>query len=234
MKALEGQVVLITGASGSLGRVAAEALAALGATIVLIGRRLPRLEAVYDRILATGGPTPVIHPTDLGSASEGDFDTMADALRTGFGRLDGVVHLAADFEALRPLNDLDGHTWQRSITVNLTAPILLTRSLLPLMIESGGGRIVFTDDSSCQSKSAFFGPYGVAKAGLRQFARALHAEMEGFGIHADCFTPGPIRSEIRRRIFAGEAQDNLPPAEHSIPRLLELFDLSPQTPQKME
>lgn len=226
MKPLSGQLVVLTGASGSLGGVAAKALAAEGATMVLVGRRLSRLEAVYDQILALGAPTPVIHPTDLATASEDDFKIMADAIKTGFGRLDGLVHLAADFEALRPLKDLDGSRWLRSITVNLTAPILLTRSLLPLMIESGGGRVVFTDDSSSQSTSAFFGPYGVAKAGLRQFAGALEAEMGGFGIHAACFTPGPVQSDLRRRIFAGESQKGLASAEAAMARLVELFDSS--------
>src|SRR5215475_5353467 len=101
--ALRERVIVVTGASGGLGRVVALACAARGATVVLHGRVVRKLEALYDEIVAAGHPQPTILPLDLAKAARNDYDNVAGALRAQLGRLDGLVHTAAFLGALSPI-----------------------------------------------------------------------------------------------------------------------------------
>jgi NAD(P)-dependent dehydrogenase (short-subunit alcohol dehydrogenase family) len=230
-KPLTDRIIVITGATGGLGRVAALTLAGAGATLVLIARKVPRLENLYDEILKSGGPQPAIYPLDLAGANEADYAEMAQRIRESLGPVHGIFHAAAELGALKPFQEVDGATWQRLIHVNLSAPVFLTQSLLSSLKETAEGTVVFVDDSATGEGKAFWGAYGVAKAGLRSFAKMLHAEMEGFGVRATCFTPGPIRSPIRLRAYPGESLDQLKSAELCKDGILNLFAPKPHNPQ---
>lgn len=220
---LENRIILVTGASGGLGRAAALALAKAGATTVLLARKIPRLENLYDEIVDQGGPTPALYPLDLAGASETDYAEMAERVVASLGALHGIFHAAAELGALRPFRDVEPGGWQRLIHVNLTAPVFLTQSFLPALQSSGGGHIVFVDDTATGEGKAFWGAYGVAKAGLRSFARSLDSEMNAFGIRACCFAPGPIRSGIRLRAYPGERPDLLDLPESRANEIVQLF-----------
>ncbi len=220
---LEDRVILITGATGALGSVAARACAHAGATVVLLARHIPRLEKLYDEIITSGGQTPAIYPLDLAGASEQDYADLGESLRRELGGLHGIMHCAAELGHLTPCSEIDGARWQRLLQVNLTAPFLLTRAVSRLLIETGDASAVFVGDSGVGDGKAFWGAYGVAKLGLAGYARILNAETESFGLHSRLFTPGPMRSPIRLRAFPGEHPDTLPaPAAHAeeITRLL--------------
>ncbi|MFM2007784.1 MAG: hypothetical protein RLZZ09_3439 [Pseudomonadota bacterium] len=217
---LEGRVILITGATGALGSVAAKACAQAGATVVLLGRHIQKLEKLYDAIIHDGGRTPAIYPLDLAGAGEQDYAELADTLRQELGGLHGLMHCAAELGHLMPLSEIDGTRWQRLLQVNLTAPFLLTRAISKLLIESGSGSVVFVGDSAVGEGKAFWGAYGVAKLGLAGYARILNSELESFGLRAHVFTPGPMRSPIRLRAYPGEHPDGLPTPEiHAEPIL---------------
>ena len=220
---LRDRVILVTGATGALGSVAARACARAGATVVLLARKVRKLEQVYDEILAAGGPTPAIYPLDLAGATEKDYAELADTLERELGGLHGVMHAAAELGFLRPLADLDAAAWQRLLLVNLTAPFLLTRALTGLLTASGGGRVVFVGDSGVGDGKAFWGAYGVAKLGLAGYARILDAETGNRGLRAELFTPGPMRSPIRLRAYPGENLAELPLPDIHAERLVSLF-----------
>ena len=99
---LSGRVIMVTGAAGGLGKPLALACAAHGATVVLHGRVVRKLEALYDEIVSAGHPQPTILPLDLATASADDFGNVAAALRAQLGRLDGLVHAAAFARLARP------------------------------------------------------------------------------------------------------------------------------------
>src|SRR5262245_57644999 len=130
---LSQRVILITGATGGLGRALALACAARGATIVLHARVVPKLEALYDEIVAAGYPQPTILPLDLGSAEAGDFGNVAGAIHAQLGRLDGLVHAAAQLGSLGPIEHQSFDAWQNVMRVNLVSAMALTRSMLPLL-----------------------------------------------------------------------------------------------------
>lgn len=226
-KPLSGQVILITGASGGLGRAAALALGNAGATLVLIGRKIPRLENVYDEIVAAGGAQPAIYPLDFAGASEADYLEMANRIAEQLGNIHGVFHAAAELGALKPFGDIDGSHWQRLLHINLTAPAFLTQALLPFLKATGSGRIVFIDDASTGDGKAFWGAYGVAKAGLRSLTKSLDAEMSSFGVRVVIYAPGPIRSAIRLRAYPGERPDLLDLPETKATELVQLFTDTP-------
>src|SRR5690606_12900022 len=110
--ALAGRVVLVTGAHGGLGAAAAHACARAGATVVLLGRKVPKLNRVYDAIARDPAelPEPVNYPFDLAGAQYADHEELAERIGARLGRLDGILHCAADFPGLTPLEHADpGH-----------------------------------------------------------------------------------------------------------------------------
>lgn len=230
---LRNRVILITGATGALGTVAAKACARAGATVVLLGRKIPHLEKLHDAIVAAGGPAPALYPLDLAGAGEQDYADLAATLREELGGLHGLLHAAAELGHLSPLSDLSAERWQRLLHVNLTAPVALTRAVTPLLLASGGGSVVFVGDSAVGDGKAYWGAYGVAKLGLAGYARILGAELESQGLSASVFTPGPMRSPIRLRAYPGENREDLPPPDRhaeALVRLLGAAGITPSSP----
>ena len=129
---LEGQVVLVTGAYGGLGEAVCRAVAEAGATVVLLGKKVPKLNRVYDALKKIG-PEPAMYPLDMRGADPADYEAMADKIAAELGGLNGIVHCAADFSGLRPLETTDAEEFITQIHVNLTAPWLLTQACLPVL-----------------------------------------------------------------------------------------------------
>jgi len=125
---LKHRVILVTGAGQGLGRSAALAYARHGATVILLGRVVGKLEKVYDEIVAAGGAHPAIFPVDLAAATDADFEAMAQAIGQQIGRLDGILHCAAAFEALRPQQLDTLEDWMRQFRVNAAAPAAINRA----------------------------------------------------------------------------------------------------------
>ncbi|MGB2155109.1 MAG: SDR family NAD(P)-dependent oxidoreductase, partial [Porticoccaceae bacterium] len=102
---LQDRIILITGAGDGIGKAAAKACAALGATVILAGRTVAKLEQVFDQIVAAGDPEPVIYPVDLEGATGEDYDELAVNIDQQFGRLDGLLHNAAILGQRTPLTN---------------------------------------------------------------------------------------------------------------------------------
>lgn len=201
---LRGRVVLVTGATGGLGRATALAAAAAGATVVLLGRKVRALEAVYDEIEKGGGPQPALYPMDLVGATPKDYADLAVAIERECGRLDGVVHAAAQFDTLQPFEQQTPEEWNRTQQVNLTAPFLLSRACLPLLKQAGDAAIVFVFDDVARVGNAFWGGYGVAKHALLGLASIVHEETENSSVRTHAVLPPPMRTALRRAAYYGE------------------------------
>ncbi len=207
-KALAGRVILVTGAHGGLGSVAAQACAAAGATVVLLGRRLPRLNRVYDAV-AAAGPEPMLYPLDLEGAGPDEYTELAERIGASAGHLDGVLHCAAEFRGLTPLEHQDPAAFARAIHVNLTAPWWLVQSCLPLLRQSPDAAVVLAVDDPARVGQAFWGGYGVAQHGLHALVRMLAAELANDPVRVCALQPGPMRTPLRARAFADDTAGDL-------------------------
>ncbi len=127
---LTKQVILITGAGGGLGGVAALALATQGARIILLDKIIPKLEKVYDEIVAAGAPDPVLYPFDLNGANEQDYLELAQRIEVEFGALQGLLHSAVEFKAFTPIHTLSVKEWAQGLNVNLNAPFMFDQSVV--------------------------------------------------------------------------------------------------------
>lgn len=201
---LRERVVLVTGATGGLGRATALAAAAAGATVVLLGRKVRPLERLYDEIEALGAPKPAIYPMDLAGATPKDFADLATGVERGCGRLDGLVHAAAHFDTLQPFEQQTAEEWTRAQQVNLHAPALLTQACLPLLRRAEDAAVVFVFDDVERVGKAFWGGYGVAKHALAGLASILHQETESSSVRTHALLPGPMRTALRRAAYYGE------------------------------
>jgi len=221
---LSGRAVLITGATGGLGRALALACAARGATIVLHGRVVRKLEALYDEIVAAGGAQPTILPLDFATATANDFGTVAGAIEKQLGRLDALVHTAAFLGSLGPVEHQAFDAWQTALRVNVAAAMALTRSTLPLLTAAPDAAIVFTLDSRGRDPHAFWGAYAASKAAVAALAAIVADECESrANVRVNAVVPGPIRSPLRLRTHPGEERDALPPPEALVPLYLQLI-----------
>lgn len=203
--ALAERVVLITGAAGGLGRAAALACAKAGATVLLADRKARALEPVYDAIAALPGVSPpVLQPMDLQGATPLEYQGFAESVQRQLGRLDGVVHAAVKCEGLTPLGMLSPEEWISTLHVDLSAPFLLTQACMPLLLAREDSAVVFVMDDPKRMGSAHWGAYGVAKAGLEGLASILHEETDETAMRVHALLPAPMRTALRRTVWAGE------------------------------
>ncbi|HEU0306542.1 MAG TPA: SDR family NAD(P)-dependent oxidoreductase [Lysobacter sp.] len=200
---LKDRVVLVAGAYGGLGSAAAVACARAGATVVLLGRKVPRLNRVYDAV-AAAGPEPLLYPLDLEGASADDYAELAQRIETELGRLDGVLHCAANFPGLTPLLQTDPAAFARAVHVNLTARWWLTQACLPLLAKADDAAVVFVVDDLARVGQAYWGGYGLAQHSLTGLVGMLQSELAGSRIRVSGLQPGPMRTPLRAKAFVEE------------------------------
>lgn len=203
---LKNKIILITGASDGIGKAAALECAKQGATTILVGKTVKKLELVYDEIDRLGYPQALIHPMDFEKATSDDFQNLHDSLYSEFGLLDGLINNAAWLGASTPVDFYDTELWFRVMQVNLNAPFLLTKACLPLLKKSSHASIVFTLDNK---DSAYWGAYGVSKGGLTSLMKITAAENTDSNLTVTGFDPGAVHTNLRTRAFPAEDNKEL-------------------------
>jgi len=185
---IEGKVALITGGGSGIGEATAKRFSQEGAKVVVVDLNEKGANRVAREIQASGGQASALR-ADVAdpTAAEAMIKHAVDT----FGRLD-VLHNNATALEIGSVANLTIEGWNRTIAVNLTAPFLATKFVLPIMINQGGGVIVNT-----ASISGLFGDYGNAaynagKAGVINFTRCVAIEYARHNIRANCVCPGAI------------------------------------------
>lgn len=220
---LANRVILVTGAGAGIGKAAAHAFAAQGATVVLLGRTLRKLETVYDEIEQAGYPQPAIYPMNLEGASPKDYEDLANTLEKEFGVLDGLLHNASLLGSLTPLEQYDIQMWFQVMQVNLNAPFLLTKMCLPLLKKSTDASIVFTSSSVGRKSRAYWGAYAVSKFAVEGMMQTLADELSNTHIRVNSVNPGATRTLMRASAYPGEDPNTLPAPDQIMPVYLYLM-----------
>ncbi len=207
---LKDHVILITGAGGGLGSIAALTLAQQGAHIVLLDKSIPKLEKTYDAIVKSGAPQPALYPFDIAGANEVQYEELAVKLDKTYGSLQGLLHSAVELSAFTPIGIHETKDWGHTLNVNLNAPFLLCRVLLPVLQKSEHASIVFTSDSMVRTPRAYSGAYGVSKIALEGLAKILADELESQQkIRVNTLIPGVTDSPLRKKLFPAEDKSQL-------------------------
>jgi len=224
-EALRGRVILITGAGDGLGRATAIEAARAGATVILLGRTIKKLEATYDAIEQIGGPQPGIVPLNLNGAAWNDYQTVAETLEAEFGQLDGLVHGATHFTGFMRLAEVPPKDWLDGMQTNLTAAYVLTRSCLPLLEKSSDASVVFVTDTGGRTPKAYQGVYGITKAALEAMSATWSLETATLTpqLRFNTFHPGPMRTAVRVKGYSGESGDAAPKPDAAAKRLVWLL-----------
>ena len=221
---LNNKIILITGAGDGIGRTAALTFARYGATVILLGRTTAKLESVYDEIEENGWPQAAIYPMNLEGAAEQDFIQLAETLNTEFGRLDGLLHNAGLLGELKAIAQYDLDKWNQVMQVNLTAPFILTRELLPLMRQSESSSIIFTSSGVGHKGRAHWGAYSVSKFATEGLMQTLADEEDGLSnVRVNSINPGGTRTSMRASAFPGEDPVTRPTPEDIMPVYLYLM-----------
>jgi len=208
-KPFHGQVYLVTGATGGLGRATSLALAKQGATVILTGLNETKLDALYDQIEAAGYPTPAIIPFDLEQTNEDIYQQFINSIYNEFKKLDGIIHAACHLGVIGPIGSQTSSDWQKCLQINVNASALLTKVCLPLLQQANHASITFISDSSARQSKAYWGGYGVSKVALESLVTMLADELDSTNITCNVFVPGPCVLPIRKKTHPAEAVDEL-------------------------
>ncbi|MEX2500609.1 MAG: SDR family NAD(P)-dependent oxidoreductase [Wenzhouxiangellaceae bacterium] len=213
------KTALVTGAAGALGAVLVERLMQSGWDCIALDRNRRGLEQLHDR-LAREGDAPLVVPLDLAGAGPQHFDELAASVEAQFGRLDALIHAAAEFKALTPLEHHPAEDWMKTLQAGLTGPFLLSQALLALMRGTPGSRMVWISDDPEGRREAYWGAYGVSQSGRVALARILAAECRKDGPEVVEVDPGPFYSPLRSKAWPAENPASLASAAEAAARVL--------------
>jgi len=227
---LKDRVILVTGAGQGIGRTASLAFAAQGATVILLGRKVDKLEKVYDEILAQGNPEPLMFLMDMNKCSEADLSAVAEGIYKQLGRLDGILHNATAFDNLSPLEIQTTEQFERMFRVIVTNPFALTKACMPLLLRANDASIIFTSTSAALTPAAYWGAHAVSKAAADHLVKTWALELEKTPhIRINSVVPGPVQCPQRKKTHPGEVHASLPAIDSIIPIYLYLMGADSQT-----
>ncbi len=221
---LAGRVILITGSGDGIGKSLALACASLGATVILHGRNVRKLEKVNDEIVSAGGPRPSLLPLDFEKAGPAEYEGLAAAILKEFGRLDGLVHNAGMLGDRSPIEHHDVPKWMRTLHVNVNAPFLMTRYCFPLLKASPDASVLFTSSGIVRHPRAYWGAYLVSKWAVEGLMHMLADELESSpAIRVNSVNPGKVRTNMRLQAYPGEDRSQLAEASSILSTYLYLL-----------
>ncbi len=194
-RALQGQVALVTGASGGIGAAICERLHQMGAQVVAADISYPAQAAEGQRMLA-------LH-CDIGDPAS--INAVAERVRSQFGRCDVLVNNAAISSSPQPLENFPVELWDRIFQVNLRGALLCAQALSPMMFSRQAGSIINVASIAAQVATQV-GAYGPTKAALRALTHQMAVEWGPRGLRANSISPGLIRTPLSEVHYRDEAK----------------------------
>ncbi len=220
-KSLAGRTALVTGASRGIGAATAKALAAAGAHVILVARKVKSLETVEDEIHAAGG-TSTIAPLDL---TEPDAVTrLAAAIAGRWDKLDILCLAAAYLPELTPVSQMEPKQFNQALLTNLVATQALLSGFDAMLRRAEAGRIIGFTSSVGSAPRPYWGGYSATKAAFENLLETYAAEVERLSpLRVAIIDPGATRTEMRARAYPGEDPQSVKPPEQVANRIVELL-----------
>jgi NAD(P)-dependent dehydrogenase (short-subunit alcohol dehydrogenase family) len=208
---LSGKVILIGGATGALGSVVAREFARTEANLVLTGTAEEDLEELVDD-LNLSAERVLAAPVD---ATDGESVTALVSEAVGcFGGLHALVNTIGGWGGGDPVAETAVEQWEWMLTLNLHSAFLLSRAVLPHMLEAGWGRIVHTSSKTAVEPRAKQAGYAVAKMGLITLTEVIAAEVKGSGVTVNVVLPSIIDTPANRKMMSSADTSKWVPPEH--------------------
>jgi NAD(P)-dependent dehydrogenase (short-subunit alcohol dehydrogenase family) len=223
-KKLLGKVALITGGSRGIGRAIAAAYAKAGAQVFICGRNIADVDAALREIRGQGGSIDGV-AGDISRAR--DAQGIVRAALERFGFVDVLVNNASILGPREAIADYPFEAWEEVIRVNLTGLFLMTRAVLPAMLERRSGSIINVTSGVGRAGKAKWGAYAVSKAGMECFTQLLAEEVKSAGIRVNAVNPAATRTQMRAAAYPAEDPTTLPLPDSIVPIFVHLAaDLS--------
>lgn len=220
---LHNRIILVTGASDGIGREAALTYARYGANVILLGRNEEKLRSVAQELGDKCGHTAHWFILDLLTATPADCQHLAQQISGLVPRLDGVLHNAGILGDIVPMDEQDPQTWQNVMQVNVNATFFLTQALLPLLLKSDAGSLVFTSSSVGRVGRAGWGAYAASKFATEGMMQVLAEEYKHQNLRVNCINPGGTRTAMRASAFPSEDPEKLKTPRDLMPLYLWLM-----------
>ena len=201
---LADKTILITGAGAGIGKALAIKCAELGANVILLGKTVKKLEAVYDQIEALNKKSAAILPVNLNGATEEHYRDMADTILREYGKLDGLVHNASHLGVLSPFTQIENAMWDEVMQTNLNAAFLMTKHLIPVLEKSQNASTIFTTSSVGLKGRAYWGPYSVSKFATEGMMQGVADEYENSSLRFNAINPGATKTAMRASAYPAE------------------------------
>ncbi|MBB1272069.1 YciK family oxidoreductase [Psychromonas sp. SR45-3] len=201
---LENKTILITGAGAGIGKTLAIKCAELGANVILLGKTVSKLEAVYDQIEALNKQSAAILPVDLNGASEEHYRDLADTVLREYGKLDALVHNASQLGVLSPFTQVESKMWDEVMQTNVNAAFLMTKYLIPVLAKAPYASTIFTTSSVGLKGRAYWGPYSVSKFATEGMMQVIADEYENSTLRFNAINPGATKTAMRASAYPAE------------------------------
>lgn len=200
---LTGKGALITGSSRGIGKAIAEALAGLGANVIISSRKQQACDDVAAQINVRGAGHATSIPANIGSKS--DIENLVTEARQSLGSIDILVCNAASNPYYGPMAGISDDQFEKILRNNLLSSHWLSTLVAPDMIERRSGSIIYISSMGGLRGSAIIGAYNISKAADFQLARNLATEYGPHGVRVNCIAPGLVRTDFARALWEDEA-----------------------------
>ena len=194
MSNFEGKVVLVTGASGNLGSAVAASFLAKGANLVLVDRSPDKLKKAFTDL----DEEQHLFVTGIDVTDEASIDSMVKQALNRFGRVDVLVNTVGGFRAGKAVHETDADTWTFMQTLNASSAFLLSRALVPSMLEHGSGKIIHIAAAPGLKAGKGNAAYSASKSAVIRLTEGLAADYKTKGINANCVLPSIIDTPQNR------------------------------------
>lgn len=197
--ALDGKVAVVTGSSRGIGRASAEAMARLGASVVISSRKAEACEAVAREIRQSGGEACVIA---CNVSRKAEIEALVAGTLRAYGRIDILVCNAAVNPVYGPLGELSDEAFDKVMGTNVKSNMWLCNRAIPVMAERRDGAVIIVSSIAGMRGTTTLGAYGISKAADFALGRNLAVEWGPHNVRVNCVAPGLVKTDFARALWA--------------------------------